>query len=299
MSSAVIEQVRRAVEKRRSLVDGGVEVLRLFDGAGDGIPRLTIEQFGTAIRISGGPERADLLEPIREALGAPGELFWRFGHEQRGGPEGDDGVRVVTEHGLKFEVKLLPDRHTGLFLEARDLRQWVRQNAEGRRVLNLFAYTCAFGVAAAAGGARSTTNVDAVPSALARGRRNYELNGLPFDSRAFWKSDVIDALKKVRAQGGAFDGIVLHPPPVVSGGERGRRTEPVRDLQKQVDRCKEVLAPGGWLLLAWTPSALSDAELHDAVALGEPFWTGTSGDDFARTPEQPGLRTFAYRLSGS
>lgn len=294
-SAEIIHLVRQAVENRKPLLDAGIDTLRLFDRAADGIPRLVIEQFGSAIRISGGPERVELLEPIIEALSAPAELFWRFGHEHCGGPSGDNGVRAVSENGLRYEVRLLPDRHTGLFLEARDLRRWVRENSAGRRVLNLFAYTCAFGVAAAAGGARSTTNVDAVPSALARGRRNYELNGLGYDGRAFWKSDVISALKKVKAQGGAFDGIVLHPPPVTSGGDRGRRFEPVRDLQKQLELCKAVLAPGGWLLLAWTSGELADADLIEAVGLGNPFWTGTAGTDFVPTSEQAVVRAFAFR----
>jgi 23S rRNA (cytosine1962-C5)-methyltransferase len=290
----VKERVRRARGRRAPLLEAGIEGLRLFDGEGDGIPRLTIEQFGAAVRISGGPEHAGLLAPLREVLGSPRELFWRLGHEHRGGPPGDDGRRVVREHGLRFEVRLVPDRHVGLFLEARDLRAWVREHSAGRRVLNLFAYTCAFGVAAAAGGARATTNVDAVPSALARGRVNYELNGLSLDGRTFWKSDVLAALEAVKAQGGGFDGVVLHPPPVKTGGGRGRRIEPVRDLQRLVDACKAVLAPGGWLLLAWTSSALTDAALVDAAGLGVPLWAGTSGPDFVPTPGRPGLRAFAF-----
>ncbi len=289
------ELVRRACAKRRSLFDSGVETVRLFDRGGDGIPRLVIEQFGAAVRIAGGPEHAALLGALREALGEPEALFWRFGHEITGGPDGDDGRRVVSENGLRFEVRLVPDRHTGLFLEARELRRWVRENSSGRRVLNLFSYTCAFGVAAAAGGARSTTNVDAVPSALTRGRRNYELNDLRFDGRTFWKSDVKDALSAVRAQGGSFDGIVLHPPPVTSGGGRGRRIDPVRDLEAMTDACRAVLAPDGWLLLAWTSSQLTESELCSAVGLGAPFWRGGAGEDFVKTEDDPGLRAFAFR----
>ncbi len=293
----VVDLVSRAVARRAPLVAQDAEAVRLFDRMGDGIPRLVIERFGRAVRVTGAPERAVLLEPIREALGGEGELFWRFGHALQGGPPSADSVRVICEHGLRYEVRLLPDRHTGLFLEARDLRQWVRSNAADRRVLNLFAYTCAFGVAAAAGGARATTNVDAVPSALARGRRNYELNGLPFDGRTFWKSDVVSALRKAQAQGGLFDGVVLHPPPVESGGGRGRRIDPVRDLARLLDLCKAVLAPGGWLLLAWTSGELTDEALVSTVALGPPTWRGTAGPDFIATPEQARVRAFAFEAT--
>ncbi len=294
-SQEITDRISRAVERRESLITEGTEALRLFDRAGDGISRLVIERFGTALRVTGAPERSELQEPVREMLGGQGELFWRFGHAVQGGPPGADPVRVVSENGLRYEVRLLPDRHTGLFLEARDLRQWVRSNASGRRVLNLFAYTCGFGVAAAAGGARSTTNVDAVPSALARGRRNYELNSLPFDGRTFWKSDVVSALRKARAQEALFDGVVLHPPPVESGGGRGRRIDPVRDLSRWVDLCKAVLAPGGWLLLAWTSGQLTDEALVSTVDMRPPTWSGTAGADFIATPKQPVVRAFAFQ----
>ena len=242
--------------------------------------------------MSGGPEKAPLLPAIAGALGHPRELFFRFGHESRGGP--DDGLRTVSEHGLSYEVALLPNRNTGLFLEAREARRWVKEHSQGRRVLNLFAYTCAFGVAAAAGGARSTANVDAVPGVLARGKRNYLLNALPVDGRTFWESDVLKALRKVKKSGGAFDGIVLHPPPVETGGSRGRRTDAVRDLEELSAACREVLAPGGWLLLPWTPSTVSAQEIDRSVGLGPPAERLECGADFTSTPEQPGLRAFVY-----
>lgn len=292
LEAAEVAALVRAALERRAELSGTDFPVRLFDRAGDGLSRLVIERFGDALRISGGPEKAALLPAIREALGCPAELFYRFGHEAQGGPDG--GVRVVKEDGLLFEVALLPHRNTGLFLEARGARRWVRQNAQGRRVLNLFAYTCAFGVAAAAGGARATTNVDAVPSALARGRRNYELNGLPIDGRTFWKSDVRDALKRARKSGARFDGVVLHPPPVETGGDRGRRTDAVRDLETLGRACREVLAPGGWLLLAWTPWELESEQIHEAVGLGLPRWIAPCEPDFQVTAQQPGLRSFAY-----
>jgi len=286
--------IQRALERRASLAH--VEhPIRLFDRAADGLSRLVIERYGTAIRVAGGPEKAALLPAICEALGHPPELYFRFGPDSLGGP--DEGTRTVREHGLAYEVALLPHRNTGLFLEARESRRWVRDHSQGRRVLNLFAYTCAFGVAAAAGGARSTTNVDAVPSVLARGRHNYELNGLPGDGRTCWRSDVREALKRAARSGAAFDGIVLHPPPVETGGDRGRRTDAARDLSALSTACRKVLAPDGWLLLAWTPCSVSEPELHAAVGLGAPQWTAPGEPDFPTTPGQPGLRSFVYRAS--
>lgn len=294
----VVQLVREAVARRAEWATADHPV-RLFDRASDGIPRLVIERFGTAVRASGAPDRAALLPAIREGLGEPGEFFYRFGFEQLGGPAGDDGLRTVREDGLSYEVQLLPNRNTGFFLEAQPARAWVRAHASGRRVLNLFAYTCAFGLVAAAGGARSTVNVDSVPSVLARGKRNYELNGLRFDTRAFWESDVLDALKRARKSGAAYDGVVLHPPPVETGGRRGRRTEPVRDLARLAEACRAVLAPGGWLLVPYSPEALTRDQVVGAAGLGEPTWEGPPRADFGDLPVQPAPRALAFEVPGS
>ena len=287
-----IRLVREAIQRRERWA-GADHPVRLFDRSADGITRLVIERYGTALRASGSPDRARLLPAIREALGNPRELFFRFGFETLGGPEGDDGVRRVREDGLEYEVQLLPHRNTGLFLEAQPARAWVRANASGRRILNLFAYTCAFGVAAAAGGARSTVNVDAVPTVLARGRRNYELNRAAFDTRCFWEEDVLDALKRSRRSKAAFEGLILHPPPVATGGTRGRRTDP-RDLARLAQGSRAVLAPGAWLLVPYSPEALTRDEVIEAVGLGAPTWEAPPRDDFGDTPGQPAPRALAF-----
>jgi 23S rRNA (cytosine1962-C5)-methyltransferase len=290
----VTNLIRAAVERRRPLLHQTFP-MRLFDGAGDGLPRLVIERWGDAYRASGGPEKAALLSPIHDALGEPAEFFHRFSHAHVGGP--DNGKRTVEENGLRFEVELLPHRNTGLFLEARDARTWVRQNSAQRRVLNLFAYTCAFGVAAAAGGARATTNVDAMPTALARGQRNYALNNLPSDGRSFWCEDVLTALGKARRSKAQFDGVILHPPPVATGGDRGRRTDG-GSLPALVVACRGVLAPGAWLMVAWTASSVSAAQTDAAVAVGPPVYRLTAGADFVTTTTQPGLRVHVYVMPG-
>ncbi len=289
----MVQLVREAVARRAEWVSADHPV-RLFDRASDGIPRLVIERFGSALRASGAPDHAVLLPAIREGLGNPSELFFRFGFEHVGGPPGDDGLRRILEDRLSYEIQLLPNRNTGFFLEAQPARAWVRAHAAGRRILNLFAYTCAFGMVAAAGGARSTVNVDSVPSVLARGKRNYELNGLRFDTRAFWESDALDALKRARKSGAAYDGVILHPPPVKTGGQRGRRTEPVRDLAKLAEACRAVLAPGAWLLVPYSPEALTRDQVLGAAGLGDPIWEGLPRRDFGDPPFQPAPRAMAF-----
>lgn len=278
--------VRGAVSARAEL---DCDAVRLVDGAGDGLPQLAVERFGEAFRVRGHPDRAPWLPGVRAGLDDPAELFWRFGHADEGGP--DDGAREIVEAGLRFGVHLRGHHNPGLFLDGRAARAWVRAHARGRRILNLFAYTCGFGVAAAAGGARATTNVDPVPGVLRRGQENYRRNDLASDGRSFWRTDALSALRRAHGQGGRFDGIVLDPPPVATGGRRGRRTDPVRDLPRLASACRDVLDPGGWLLVLSATPALSDAALLEAVGLGEPMWRGTSGADFRVEPK---LRAWAF-----
>jgi 23S rRNA (cytosine1962-C5)-methyltransferase len=82
----------------------------------------------------------------------------------------------ITEHALRYQLDLGRNQNTGLFLDMRLGRQWVKANAQGKRVLNLFAYTCGFSLAAMAGGAQQVVNLDMAKAALNRGRDNHRLN---------------------------------------------------------------------------------------------------------------------------
>ena len=92
------------------------------------------------------------------------------------GDAGESPREIVTESGLRFEVDFSGSYSPGLFCDQRGNREFLR-NLAPTRVLNTFAYTCAFSVAAAAAGA-STVSVDISKSSLLRGRRNFELNGI-------------------------------------------------------------------------------------------------------------------------
>ena len=95
------------------------------------------------------------------------------------------GPIVLSEGGLKYELNITRGEHIGLFFDSRTGRAKVRSLAKDRRVLNLFAFTGGMGVAAAAGGAKSTTNVDNKLTFLKIAEKNYDLNNLPHDSRTF------------------------------------------------------------------------------------------------------------------
>ena len=307
------EALTEAAQARAGLRLEETDAWRLLDGTHEGAPGWTVDRYGGAALIqSFAPEGADpshLEELVATLSGRLGDVaVWlkERGHPDRsrrsgrriagehpaawpGDPlAGREGRLVVREAGLLFGVDLAHGQNTGLFLDARPARRRVRELADGRRILNLFSYTSAFGVAAAAGGARSVTNVDQVAGVLERGRANFALNGLEADPRSHLRSEVFDFLRHAARRGETWDGIVVDPPPFRMRAGRGRKRgwDPDRDLGRLLERCLERLSEGGWLL------AISAARGRDRFEerLPEGPWEPvTRGLDFPGPTEQ-GMR---------
>jgi 23S rRNA (cytosine1962-C5)-methyltransferase len=100
-------------------------------------------------------------------------------YEKRGE---DKEFFTVLEHGVKFAINLKDYLDTGLFLDHRMTRQLVALESKGKRILNLFSYTCSFSVHAAVCGAAYTKSVDLSNTYTSWGRDNFELNGLPAET---------------------------------------------------------------------------------------------------------------------
>lgn len=285
--------IEEALRKRQGLA---FDAMRLFDGAGDGLPRLVIERYGQAYRVRGGPEHAALLPEIKSALGNPPMVYSRFGHDFEEKPEGAPDFQIIQENGLQFRVQLHGSRNTGLFLDGRESRRFLFENASGRRVLNLFSYSCAFGVMAAAGGASSTVNVDSSKSALKWGKENYDLNHLPYDSRSFWASDAKDALKSASKSGALFDAIILDPPPRTQHAS-SQSVDALQHLPQWIDRCQKIAAPGAFLLLLLSSWSLDPQTILDLTKNYEVLARGTSGPDFFASASTPKLTALALKLA--
>lgn len=143
----------------------------------------------------------------------------------------------VREGGLRFWINPRDYLDTGLYLDHRIARQWIRSIAEGKRVLNLFAYTGAFTVYAAAGGAAETTSVDLSPNYLRWARDNLELNQLQGARHRFHAADAHDYVRSLPT-GAMFD-LVIVDAPTFSNSKRlrndwdvqSRHVELLRDLE--------------------------------------------------------------------
>jgi len=180
---------------------------RLFHGIAEGSPGLAIDRYGPILLLQtwrepleeGEVDRAHA--EIEGTLGAKLHPVWNHRGKERGAPFArfhDPPIReapeapVGHELGLRYDVR---PRHRGLdpllFLDFRSGRRRVLANARGKSVLNLFAYTCASGVAAAAGGASEVWNVDFSETALETGAKNLALNALPAATTRFIAEDAI------------------------------------------------------------------------------------------------------------
>ncbi len=164
----------------------------------------------------------------------------------------------VTEHGLKYEISLNASQHPGLFLDQRDSRQRVAERAQGKRVANLFSFTCSFSVAAAAAGAEVVFSVDLAAGCLERGKRNFELNGLANSERGkFVKEDARKWLaRQVRRKEAdpenfpAWDIIICDPPVFAAAPKKGEAFSVEKEWPFLAKSIRFILSNDGFALFA-------------------------------------------------
>ncbi|MGA6099093.1 class I SAM-dependent methyltransferase [Stutzerimonas marianensis] len=149
---------------------------------------------------------------------------------------------VITEDGLRYRLDLGTKQNNGLFLDMRYGRRWVREQARGKRVLNLFAYTCGFSVAAMAGGAEQVVNLDMARAALTRGRENHRLNTQDLGRVSFLGHELFKSWGKVRKTG-PYDLVIIDPPSFQKGSFALSR-----DYAKILRRLPELLTDTGSVL---------------------------------------------------
>ena len=202
---------------------------------------------GDALRESVLQDVVETLQVQEENVVTKTHLPKAWGRAQypRLGTSGEDVI--VEEQGLRFWVNLTDRLDTGLFLDHRLTRARVRAGARGKRFLNLFAYSGAFTIYAAAGGAERTTSVDLSNTALDWTARNLALNALEAPTHALVRADALAWLAEAAQGTERWDLVVLDPPPFsTSKGMRGT-FDVQRDQLRILRDGLAVLAPGGTL----------------------------------------------------
>lgn len=205
---------------------------------------------------------------------------------------------IVTEAGLQYRAHVLRGQNHGLFLDMAAGRRWVRahvaqhpEHRHGLKVLNLFAYTCAFSVAALDAGARQVLNMDMAQGALATGQHNHQLNGLT--GASFLAHDIFSSWGKI-TRSGPYHLIVIDPPSYQKGSFVA-----TKDYAKLMRRLPDLLRPGGHVLLCLNAPELGTAFLQDQMAEIAPTLQFVeriaNPAAFADVDEERSLKVLLYR----
>lgn len=165
----------------------------------------------------------------------------------------------VTENGAKFYIHLLQGQNHGLFLDMANGRKWVNEHAAGKKVLNLFAYTCGFSIAAILGKAEKVVNIDMSKGALSIGKQNHRLNQV--ESKAsFLGHNIFKSWGKLK-KNGSFNMIIADPP----SNQKGSFIA-TKDYARLLKKLPELMAPDCELLLCLNAPELSEVYLKQQVS---------------------------------
>jgi 23S rRNA (cytosine1962-C5)-methyltransferase len=167
------------------------------------------------------------------------------------------------EQAVRFIIRPSAGLSVGLFLDMREARRWIRSVAAGRSVLNLFAYTCSFGVCAMLGGAARAVNVDVSRTYLDWGQANYVENGLAADEQDFIFGDAFDWLRRFGRREQRFDLVIVDPPSFSS-----TPFAVTQDYARLAAAAADVVSRGGLLLAATNHAQTSVRRFEGWLAEG-------------------------------
>ena len=260
---ARLEQAR----KSRDWVDfGDTTVARLVNAEGDGLPGLTIDRYGDFLMVqyytAAWERHLPLLATAIQDVYAPQGIYSKYRPQETRKLAAGKNSRtlqgrllsgkaapadlVVRENGLLYHVDLVKDLHTGIFHDQRQNRREFRRLSAACHVLNLFAYTGAFSLAAASGGAVQVTSIDAAGRYLDWAQENFRLNGISPEDHEFVTGDCFVELDRLAREGRCFD-LVFMDPPSFSTTSKSRFTTS-GGTAELVQKALKIIAPGGLLV---------------------------------------------------
>ena len=313
----VRERIAAAIARRQPLLGDDTNAVRLIHAEGDELSGLVVDRYNDVVVVEIANRGLELLAPlIVDALQrelAPRLLFFKndlparkleqLTTESRSIGDGESTTEIV-EQGLRFRVDPAEGQKTGFFLDQRENRGLAREVASGKRVLNLFSYSGAFGVYAAAGGAASVENVDISDRAVDLARVNHDLNDLGANV-SFTTADAFSYVRKLMSERAKFDFVVCDPPAFAkSRNDVDRAARGYKDINLYA---MKLLAPGG-LLMTFSCSGHLSLDLFQKVIFAAALDTGrrvsflrrlTAGPDHPISlycPEGEYLKGFLLRV---
>lgn len=248
-----------------------VDSQRLFHGRGHAYPELehvNIDWIAPALIITLYAEvERDWLETLCQELAALFPECESLQVQYRCRPKAPFEVMqgselnqlTAVENELKYHISLGRAQNTGLFLDIANGRTWVKENSQDKNVLNLFSYTCAFSVAAIAGGAQRVVNIDMAKGALSTGRDNHRLNDHDISRVIFQGIDIFKSWSRIKKYG-PYDLLISDPPSFQKGSVNIQR-----DYYKIISRIPQLVKPEGMLMLCLNSPDLDDDFLKQQV----------------------------------
>ncbi len=306
----LVPLLQAALQRRAGLVPPQTTAFRWVHGENDDLPGIRVDWWdGWCTVVLDSPSLAVLLDPLWAAMqqvrpdvkGAylcyrsdPRESRELPAHAQPGWiSEGKVSEEyAIVERGMKMLVRPWEGPDTGSYMDMREVRRFLEPSWQGTRVLNTFAYTCAFSVAAAIGGAEHVHSVDLSRYYLARGEDNFRANGLDPDAHVFEEEDTFKALDRMRRKGELFDRIILDPPSF-SHSKEGRWSSK-KDMPRLVAAAARVCAPGGWIIAASNQGQMAPKVFRGHVADGirKAGRTAVEAAFFGAAPDFPAATHF-------
>jgi 23S rRNA (cytosine1962-C5)-methyltransferase len=236
-------RIVEAIRRRDTILGDGTSAARLVHAEGDELSGLVVDRYADMLVVeiaNYGLERVKslIVDALREAL-SPRLIYFKNDLPARkleqltleGETVGEgDPTATIEENGLRFTVDAREGQKTGFFLDQRENRALARTRSAGRRALNLFSYTGAFGVYVAAGGAAEVENVDSSASAIEFARKNHELNGT-IERARFTVADAFQFVRERAAAQQRFDLLICDPPAFArTRGEVDRAARGYKDV---------------------------------------------------------------------
>ena len=272
-------RVMQSAARRASLLaDGDTDSARLVFSEADGVPGLVADRYGDTVvcqfTTAGAEAWRDVLADALAALPGVECVYERSDADVRGREGLDARVGllrgrdpspdlVANERGFRFAVDVAGGHKTGFYLDQRYSRRMLADHTRDARVLNVFSYTGAFSVIAAARGAASVTSIDSSGPALATAARNATLNAV--DIGELMEADAFTALRGLRDRAREYDLILLDPPKLANTeGQVEKATRAYKDLNLLAVK---LLAPGG-MLMTWSCSGAMSMDLFQKVVAG-------------------------------
>jgi len=271
---AIKRRLDEALKFRRQCFDTKqTNAYRLINGEGDGIPGLILDVYDQVVVLQSSTKGIDQLKPwlltwINTHL-KPQTIYEKSLlptrreeglQEVQGYLSGKEEPLVsFKENGLNFSISLEKSQKTGFFLDHREMRQWIRQLAKGKRVLNAFSYTGGFSVYALAGGAKSVDSVDISDDAIENAKKNVALNGENPDNHQFYCEDVFLFLRERELP---YDLVILDPP---AFAKKHKDIIPACRGYKDINRLAMQKMPPQSLLLTCSCSHHVNEELFQKV----------------------------------